>query len=84
MHQKSSYGRLSVPAIPVVLLVSASVSIVHEGVFAADNWTLSVSVDPVNSGSVNLNNTGPCSYGDVVQLTSVPTIGWSFDHARAP
>ncbi len=43
-------------------------------------YTLSVSVDPVGSGTVNLNNSGPYHYGDVVQLTAVPTIGWSFDH----
>jgi uncharacterized repeat protein (TIGR02543 family) len=45
---------------------------------AQTTYTLTVST--VGSGSVNLNNTGPYYYGDVVQLTAVPATGWSFDH----
>jgi hypothetical protein len=44
--------------------------------FTQNTYTLSVST--VGSGSVNLNNTGPYYYGDVVQLTAVPAVGWSF------
>jgi uncharacterized repeat protein (TIGR02543 family) len=40
-------------------------------------YTLSVQVS--GQGSVTLNNTGPYYYyGDVVQLTAVPNVGWSF------
>jgi len=45
---------------------------------APSNYTLTVLI--VGSGSVNLNATGPYSHGVVVELTAVPTIGWSFDH----
>jgi hypothetical protein len=41
-------------------------------------YTLSVTT--IGSGSVNLNQTGPYQFGDVVQLTAIPAIGWSFDH----
>ena len=39
-------------------------------------YTLNVTA--VGSGSVSLNNTGAYSLGDVVQLTAVPSAGWSF------
>lgn len=42
--------------------------------------TYTLTVFTVGSGSVNLNNTGPYYYGDVVQLSAVPSAGWSFDH----
>jgi hypothetical protein len=34
----------------------------------------------VGSGTVNLNNSGPYHYGDVVQLSAVANIGWVFNH----
>jgi len=43
---------------------------------ASETYTLTVNV--VGSGSVNLNNTGPYYYGDVVELTAVADLGWSF------
>jgi hypothetical protein len=46
--------------------------------FTQNTYTLTITVNPVGSGSVNLNNSGPYHYGDIVQLTAVPTIGWSF------
>ena len=45
--------------------------------FTQNVYTLTVSTD--GSGSVNLNKTAPYHYGDVVELTAVPTVGWSFD-----
>jgi hypothetical protein len=45
---------------------------------ASDVYTLTVST--VGQGTVVLNNTGPYNQGDAVQLTAVPTTGWSFDH----
>ena len=44
--------------------------------FAKNTYTLAVT--PVGSGSVTMNNTGPYSFGDVVQLTAIPVSGWSF------
>jgi hypothetical protein len=46
--------------------------------FIRNTYTLTVSVDPVSSGSVDLNNSGPYYYGDVVQLTALAATGWSF------
>jgi len=37
-----------------------------------------LTVNIVGSGSVNLTDTGPYSYGDVVELTAVPDLGWTF------
>ena len=44
--------------------------------FTQNVYTLTTSV--VGGGSINLNNPGPYHYNDVVQLTAVPTMGWSF------
>ena len=38
--------------------------------------TLTINVE--GGGAVNLNNTGPYNYGDVVELTAVPDPGWIF------
>ena len=40
--------------------------------------TYSLTVNIVGSGLVNLNDTGPYLYGTVVELTAVPSAGWSF------
>jgi hypothetical protein len=42
--------------------------------------TYALTVTPVGSGSASLNNSGPYHYGDIVELTAVPAVGWSFDH----
>jgi hypothetical protein len=42
------------------------------------NPTLTLNI--TGSGVINLNNSGPYNYGEVVQLTAVPTDGWSFDN----
>jgi len=46
--------------------------------FTQNQYTLTVNMDPLGSGLVSLNNTGPYYYGDVVELTANPTVGWSF------
>jgi uncharacterized repeat protein (TIGR02543 family) len=49
--------------------------------FTQNVYTLTVTVSPVGSGSVTLNNTGPdYHYGDHVQLNADPNTGWTFDH----
>ena len=39
-------------------------------------YTLTIST--FGTGIVDLNNTGPYHFGDVVQLSAVPSVGWSF------
>jgi len=46
--------------------------------FVQLEYTLTVTVDPVEAGSVTLNNTGPYHYGDWVRLTAVANLGWAF------
>lgn len=46
--------------------------------FIQNVYTLAVSI--VGNGHVNLNNTGHYYYGDIVELTAVPIIGWSFQN----
>ena len=43
-------------------------------------YTLNVTVSPVGSGTVSLNNSGPYNNGDVVQLTANANQGWSFNN----
>jgi len=40
-------------------------------------YSLTVNIE--GSGSVNRNDTGPYNYGDVVELTAVPDVGWTFN-----
>jgi uncharacterized repeat protein (TIGR02543 family) len=65
---------LSGSANPTTLTITGDVTV--NATFTRTVYTLSVSTS--GSGSVNLNNTGPYYYGDVVQLTATATIGWSF------
>jgi len=46
--------------------------------FTLNQYTLTVNTD--GGGSVTLNRTDPYYYGDVIQLTAVPSTGWSFSH----
>src|SRR5271157_1170658 len=57
---------------PINLNFTRSLSIT--AIFVQINYTLNISV--IGSGTVNSNNTGPYHYGDVVQLTAVPAVGW--------
>jgi len=41
-------------------------------------YTITTSVDPASSGSVNTDQAGPYHYNDIVELTAVPATGWSF------
>jgi hypothetical protein len=46
--------------------------------FTQNTYTLNTTVE--GSGSIIVNNTGSLHYGDIVQLTANPTVGWTFDH----
>ncbi len=69
-------GDLSGSVNPETILIDGDKSVT--ATFTQNEYSLTVNA--VGSGLVNLNNTGPCHYGDVVELAAVPSIGWSFDH----
>jgi len=71
-------GDLSGSTNPATIVIDGNKAVT--ATFTQNTYTLSVSIAPVGAGSVNLNNTGPYHYGDVVQLTAVPTAGFSFGH----
>jgi uncharacterized repeat protein (TIGR02543 family) len=59
---------------PTTILIDSNKAVT--ATFTQDTYTLTIST--VGSGVVNLNNSGPYYYGDVVELTAVPATGWSF------
>ena len=61
---------------PTTILINGDKSVT--ATFTQIEYTLTVSA--VGSGIVNLNNSGPYHYGDIILITAVPAIGWSFDH----
>jgi hypothetical protein len=63
---------------PTTLTISGNM--VVTATFTQNEYTLSVTVNPVGSGTVSLNNSGPYHYGDVIQFSASPATGWSFDH----
>jgi len=69
-------GDLSGSVNPTTILVDGNKAVT--ATFTQNTYTLYTSVD--GSGSIDLNSPGPYHYGDVVQFTAVPAIGWSFDH----
>jgi hypothetical protein len=69
-------GDLTGSANPVIITIDSNKSVT--ATFTQNTYALTIST--VGSGSVNVNNTGPYHYGDFVELTAVPSIGWSFDH----
>jgi ribosomal protein S28E/S33 len=69
-------GDLTGSTNPTTILINGNKAV--NATFTQDEYTLDTSV--VGSGIVNLNNTGPYHYGDVVELTAVHDVGWSFDH----
>ena len=67
-------GDLSGSSNPVTITIDANKSV--GATFTQNTYTLTIT--PVGSGSVSLNNTGPYHFGDCVRLTAVPSSGWSF------
>ncbi len=49
-------------------------------IFVKSYYTISVDVIPVGSGVVDINPSGPYSFGDNVNLTAIPNQGNLFDH----
>jgi len=69
-------GALTGSVNPADLTITGNMAVT--ATFTQNAYTLIVTTS--GSGSVVLNNTGPYRYGDTVQLTANPTVGWSFDH----
>lgn len=69
-------GDLSGSTNPATIIINGNKAVT--ATFTQNTYALSVSTAPLGAGSVNLNNTGPYHYGDAVQLTAVPTVGFSF------
>ncbi len=62
---------------PVEVTITGNTSITAN--FTQDEYTLTVTVDPENSGTVSLNpQQATYHYGDVVELTATPNPLWSF------
>lgn len=68
-------GSFSGSVNPVSVIINGSTSVT--ATFTQNTYTLTVL--PVGSGSISLNDTAPYSFGDVVQLTAVPTPSWGFN-----
>jgi hypothetical protein len=75
-HFQSWSGDLTGSSNPTTLIIAGTMVVTAH--FSKNEYTLTVST--VGSGSVTLNNTGPYHYGNVVKLTAIANVGWSFDH----
>jgi ribosomal protein S28E/S33 len=69
-------GDLSGSINPTSIVMDSNKSVT--ATFTQNVYTLTVNI--VGSGVVNRNNSGPYHYGDAVQLTAVPNIGWHFGY----
>ncbi|MGB9133966.1 MAG: CARDB domain-containing protein, partial [Candidatus Bathyarchaeia archaeon] len=67
-------GDLTGSTNPATITVDGNMTVT--ATFAQEEYTLTINL--VGSGSVNLNNSGPYHYGDVVELTASPDLGWAF------
>jgi len=62
---------------PKTITITGNTSVIAH--FTQNNYTLTVTVDPENSGTVSLNpQQATYHYGDQVTLTATPALGWSF------
>jgi uncharacterized repeat protein (TIGR02543 family) len=59
---------------PCTVVMNADTTVTAN--FTRNTYTLTVTT--IGNGSVSRDNPGPYHYGDVVQLTATPDIGWSF------
>jgi len=64
---------------PVSVTITKNTSVTAH--FTQNEYTLTVTVDPENSGTVSLDpQQATYHYGDVVTLTATPAPGWSFSN----
>jgi hypothetical protein len=71
-------GSLSGSTSPEVITIDGEKSVT--ATFTQGLYSLIATVSPAEGGLISLNDTGPYNYGDWVELTANPAIGWSFDH----
>jgi len=69
-------GDLSGYVNPAIIIMDANKTVTVT--FTQNVYALTATT--IGGGTVNLNSSGPYHYGDVVELTAVPVIGWTFDH----
>jgi uncharacterized repeat protein (TIGR02543 family) len=75
-HFEQWTGDLTGSTNPETITLNGNKSVT--AVFVKDTVTLTVNVS--GSGSVTQDPAGPYLYGDVVELTAVPAVGWYFDY----
>jgi len=61
---------------PLTVTIAGDTSIT--ATFTQDEYTLTTAVDPLGSGSVQIDQAGPYHYGDEVTLTATANAGWDF------
>jgi parallel beta-helix repeat protein len=66
-------GNASGSTNPVTITMDGNKSVTAN--YTQNEYTLTITSD---HGTVNRDNPGPYHYGDVIQLTAVPDVGWSF------
>jgi len=59
---------------PATIIMTGNKNV--HAVFVEGEYTLTINVE--GSGAVSRDNNGPYHYGDVVQLTAIPDLGWEF------
>ena len=71
-------GDLTGSANPASITMSDNKSVT--AYFMPSQYTLTISVDPTEGGTVEADPDGPYHLDDVVELTAVPSAGYYFDH----
>ncbi|MEM1563025.1 MAG: DUF2341 domain-containing protein [Candidatus Bathyarchaeia archaeon] len=63
---------------PATILMDGNKTVTAK--FTKIQYTLTITISPTGSGKVICNPSGPYYYGDIVKLTAVPNVGWSFSN----
>jgi uncharacterized repeat protein (TIGR02543 family) len=71
-------GDLAGSTNPASLTITGNMAVT--AYFTENQYTLMITIDPVDSGYVTAAPGGPYNYGDVVTLTATPYDGYTFDH----
>jgi uncharacterized repeat protein (TIGR02543 family) len=71
-------GDLTGSTNPASLTITGNMAVT--AYFSQNQYTLTITIDPVAGGSIAAVPGGPYYYGDVVTLTATPSVGYTFDH----
>ncbi|MEM2262304.1 MAG: hypothetical protein QXK24_07625, partial [Ignisphaera sp.] len=63
---------------PAIIIMDGDKTVT--AIFTKIEYTLTINISPTGCGSVNVNKTKPYYYGDIIELTANPNVGWSFSH----